>query len=585
MLDRLRELPQGALRRGRVPLGFALVGLLAVTELGAQESGPAAPSVEASSAEAAATAEADAQAPAAQETSALQALELRGATIGAVNIQIDNVFNTSDPAENKRLYRWANNVHITTRPSVVEDVLLFESGDALSAQLIAESERLLRERRYVADATITPGAYDPATNTTAVNVWMRDAWSLEPDIKLSRTGGENEFGLGLTEDNLLGRGKSMTLSYESNVDRDIRFFGYRDSNLFGSRKQLNATIVDMSDGHQYGFSTGRPFYSLDTRWSVWSDLIDDERVDFIYDLGEVIDEFRHDTSYLSVHGGRSRGLVDGVALRWLAGLNFEEDDFEPNPGFASPLLLPADRRLIYPWGGFQWIGDDWREVSDMNDMGRIEDLSLGLNLVARLGVASPKLDSDRRATLFDLRADRGWEPGGEGNLALFSARAETREENGELVNTIVSLSGRYMHRNFGDELFLVSLQTVFGNRLDGENQVMLGGDNNLRGYPLRYQTGERSALLNIEQRFYTDLYAFRLIRLGYAFFLDVGRVTGDDPRMTPNLGTLYNLGMGLRLTSPRSSSNSVVHVDLAFPINAPADIDSVQFIIERKATF
>ena len=140
-------------------------------------------------------------------------------------------------------------------------------------------------------------------------------------------------------------------------------------------------------------------------------------------------------------------------------------------------------------------------------MGRIEDLSLGLNLTVRFGLATPKLDADRRATLFDFRADRGWEPGGDGNLALLSARAETREENGDLVNTIVSLSGRYMHRNFGDELFLVNLQTVFGNDLDGENQVMLGGDTNLRGYPLRYQTGERSVLLNIEQRFYTDVYA------------------------------------------------------------------------------
>ena len=600
--------------RLRMPLTVALVGLLAATATGAQETGAQSPGPgaagaaaaeaateaatalasaaaeetsagEMSAEEAAAAEAAAAQAAAERERAALEALELRGATIGAINIQIDNVFNTADPAEDKRLYRWANNVHITTRPSVVEEVLLFESGDAISAQLIAESERLLRDRRYVADATITPGAYDPATNTAAVNVWMRDAWSLEPDIKLSRTGGENEFGLGLSEDNMFGRGKSMTLSYESNVDRDIRFFGYRDPNLFGSRKQLNATIVDMSDGHQYAFSTGRPFYSLDTRWSVWTDLIDDERVDFIYDLGEVIDEFRHETRYLSVAGGRSRGLIDGVALRWLAGLNFEEDLFEPNPGFGPPLLLPEDRRLVYPWGGFQWIGDDWREVSDLNDMGRIEDLSLGLNLTVRLGLATPKLDADRRATIFNFRADRGWEPGGDGNLALLSARAETREESGDLVNTIVSLSGRYMHRNFGDELFLVSLQTVFGNHLDAENQVVLGGDTNLRGYPLRYQTGERSVLLNVEQRFYTDFYAFRLIRIGYAFFLDAGRVTGNDPRMTPNLGTLYNLGMGLRLTSPRSSSNSVVHVDLAFPINAPSDIDSVQFIIERKATF
>ena len=580
MFDRLREQPQGRLRQGRLPLGIALAGLMAAPELGAQEAAAGAPATPGAAAQ-----ETPTEASAAQETAALEGLELRGSTIGAKNNHFDNFFNPTDRALHKRLYRWANNVHVTTRPSVVEDVLLFESGDTLSAQLIAESERLLRDRRYVADATITPGAYDAATNTTAINVWMRDAWSLEPDIKLSRTGGENEWGLGLSEDNLLGRGKSMTLSYESNVDRDIRFFGYRDANLFGSRKQLNATIVDMSDGHQYGFAVGRPFYSLDTRWSVWSELIDDERVDSIYDLGEVIDEFRHETRALSVQGGRSRGLVEGVALRWLAGLTVDEDDFEPNPAFGPPLLLPEDRRLVYPWVGIQWIGDDWREMSDLNDMGRIEDVSLGLNLVTRLGLASPKLDSDRRATIFDLRADRGWEPGGDGDLALMSVRAETREENGELVNTIVSLSGRYMRRNFGDELFLVNLQTVFGNHLDAENQVTLGGDVNLRGYPLRYQTGERSVLLNIEQRFYTDFYAFRLIRFGYAFFLDAGRVTGDDPRMTPNLGTLYNVGMGLRLTSPRSSSNSVVHVDLAFPINAPADIDDVQFIIERKATF
>jgi hemolysin activation/secretion protein len=164
-------------------------------------------------------------------------------------------------------------------------------------------------------------------------------------------------------------------------------------------------------------------------------------------------------------------------------------------------------------------------------------------------------------------------------------RSSGREEDGELLNTIVSFNGRYMRRNFGDELFLVNLNTVLGNHLDAENQVMLGGDSNLRGYPLRYQTGERSFLLNVEQRFYTDWYPFRLIRFGYAFFFDAGRVSGDDPRMTPNLGTLYNVGMGLRLGSPRSSSNSVVHVDFAFPINAPPDIDDVQFVIERKATF
>jgi len=70
------------------------------------------------------------------------------------------------------------------------------------------------------------------------------------------------------------------------------------------------------------------------------------------------------------------------------------------------------------------------------------------------------------------------------------------------------------------------------------------GDNGLRGYPLRYQAGERRALLTIEERFYTELYPWRLFRVGWAAFLDVGRVSGNDPRASPPLGTLYDVGIG-----------------------------------------
>lgn len=522
---------------------------------------------------------------AAQDIPGLAELEQRGVVIGKINIQIDNVFDTSDPAEDKRLYRWANRVHRTTRPSVVEDILLFEDGESLLEQQLEETARLLRQRGFVAEASVSASNYNAATNTADVDVWVRDAWSLEPDIKLSRGGGENEYGIGLVEDNLFGLGKSMVLSYSSDVDRDQRFFSYEDNNVQGSRKQFGVAVADFSDGRQFRFAAGRPFYALDTRWSVTAETLDDQRIVPIYDLGEIIDEFRHDTRLISIQGGRSRGLVDGITRRWLAGMTFEQDEFRPNPNFAMPILVPQNRRLIYPWAGIQIIGDDFRQVSELNDMGRTEDIALGLNLFARIGFASRSFDSDRHATLLDFSASRGWEPRGAGSLFLLSSSASSRVENGDLVNTVVALSGSYMQRNLGDELFLASFRAVLANELDAENQVLLGGDNDLRGYPLRYQSGERSAILSIEQRFYTDWYPFRLIRVGYAFFFDAGRVWGDDPRNTPNLGTLYDVGVGLRLTSPRSSGRSVVHIDLAFPINAPAGIDDIQFVVEKKASF
>jgi hypothetical protein len=76
-----------------------------------------------------------------------------------------------------------------------------------------------------------------------------------------------------------------------------------------------------------------------------------------------------------------------------------------------------------------------------------------------------------------------------------------------------------------------------------------------------------------------------LFRVGYAAFLDVGRVSGTDPRASPSLGTLYDVGLGLRLSSPRASGKSVVHIDLAFPLNGDPTIDTMQVIVETKGSF
>lgn len=518
-------------------------------------------------------------------SSPLADIDALGASIRAINLRIENVFNTSNPQEDKRLYRWANRLHRRTRPHVVENILLFEPGDALDSRLLEESERLLRAQRFVSETDITAIDYDMATNSAVVDVWMRDSWSLEPDAKLSRGGGENEYGIGITDDNLFGLGKSLTVTYQSDVDRDERIFEFSDPNLYGSRMRLNVSIADMSDGRRFGFGSGRPFFALDSRWSVFGNVLDDERVDPIYELGEILDRFRHDTRFVSIEGGRSRGLVSGTARRWLAGFTYEEDLFQAAANHDPPLLLPEDRKLVYPWVGVNLVADDFRQVTELNDIGRTEDIALGLDLLAKIGFATTGLGSDRNATILSFAANKGWEPGGPGRLLLIQTSATARKESAGIRNSIVTVGGQYYRRNFRNGLFSTFLRTVLANSLDLENQVLLGGDNELRGYPLRYQSGERSTILTVEQRFFTDWYPFRLIRVGYAFFLDAGRVWGDDPRNTSELGTLYDVGVGLRLASPRSSSRSVVHVDLAFPIDAPPGIDSVQINIERKASF
>jgi hemolysin activation/secretion protein len=204
---------------------------------------------------------------------------------------------------------------------------------------------------------------------------------------------------------------------------------------------------------------------------------------------------------------------------------------------------------------------------------------------ASIGFAKRRFGSDRDATLFELTAAMGWEPGGPGGLLLLTTGASTRREDVGYRDSQIYFTGDYYLRNLGRHLFSVKLGALATDNLDPENQVLLGGDTGLRGYPIRYQAGESRTVLNVEQRFFTDFYPWRLIRVGWAVFADVGRVTGRDPRATEPLGTLYNVGAGLRLTSPRASGRNVLHVDLAFPLKRQPNIDSVQFVIETKGSF
>lgn len=114
---------------------------------------------------------------------------------------------------------------------------------------------------------------------------------------------------------------------------------------------------------------------------------------------------------------------------------------------------------------------------------------------------------------------------------------------------------------------------------------MLGGEEGLRGYPLRYQSGTRRALFSVEERYFSDLFVWRLFRVGAAAFVDVGRAWGGGSVNARNPGWLSNVGFGLRIANSRSAFNNVLHVDLAFPLNATPDIKRVQVLIKTKVSF
>ena len=158
-------------------------------------------------------------------------------------------------------------------------------------------------------------------------------------------------------------------------------------------------------------------------------------------------------------------------------------------------------------------------------------------------------------------------------------------EGGTLYNGIADASVRYYVEQSKNWLFYTMALATKGWRLDLDDQILLGGDNGLRGYPLRYQDGTARAQWTVEQRYFTDWYPFQLVRVGGAIFFDTGRTWGAGPLAAPNLGLLKDAGFGLRLGSSRSGLGNVIHIDLAFPFNGDTSISRVQFLIQTEAHF
>jgi hemolysin activation/secretion protein len=146
------------------------------------------------------------------------------------------------------------------------------------------------------------------------------------------------------------------------------------------------------------------------------------------------------------------------------------------------------------------------------------------------------------------------------------------------------VNARYYRKQSEKRLFFFRLSGTAGQDLDLDNLVVIGGKTGLIGYPLRYQVGESRLVANVEQRYFTDWYPFRIARVGAAIFANAGRVWGENPLGPDNRGWLVDVGFGMRFSLTRLT-DKVVHLDLAFPLNGDDSLDDVQIVLEARKSF
>jgi hemolysin activation/secretion protein len=509
-------------------------------------------------------------------------LEATGAIVGAIRVRPQNIFDTDDPAENYAVFRFFNRIHPVTRPKVIERSLLFKEGERLSVQRLEETERLLRSNRYLYDVDIVPIAY--RDGVVDLEVVTRDTWSLRPEIDIERSGGVTTGSLGVEERNFLGTGVAVGLSRISEVDHEGTQFSISDRHAFGPFIGLDYAYADLDTGHNQAFSLAKPFYALDVRSAGAFSLAQGTRIDPVYQAGEVVAEYRHTVEALDTSLGWSAGLIEGWTRRFSGGYRYQDDRYAIDPQRTPPSSLPEDSTLSGPYLRFEVIQDDFRKLKNLDLIERPEFFALGHHSSVQVQRALEELGSKRDSWVYGLTWSDGATPRSDqivlASLSL-SGRYDSAAHRRQLSGSV-----RYYARHGPDALFFASFSGAVSKSPDISDVLQLGGDNGLRGYPLRYQTGEQRVVLTFEERGYTDWYPLRLFRVGGAVFFDIGRAWGGPfPQGNAYPDWLSDVGVGLRILSTRSAFGNVLHADLAFPLQSGPNIQKYEFSFKTKATF
>ena len=162
-----------------------------------------------------------------------------------------------------------NSLHVTTQNYVIRKELMFKQGEAVDPNVMAESERLVRDMTGIDDVNFILTETSPGSDSVDVLVITKDVWSIGGFLNSLTT---NNLMATIYDGNFLGLGDRLTLKFSMDVPRApffmINGINYIYTNIAGS-------FIDGLFGFTYDYygnqaiSAGlqRGFYSNQTIWA------------------------------------------------------------------------------------------------------------------------------------------------------------------------------------------------------------------------------------------------------------------------------------------------------------------------------
>lgn len=474
--------------------------------------------------------------------------------IERIDVVRSEIFDTTRTEDRHALGSVVNALHVLTREEVIRQELLFRQGEILQDDLVEESARNLRALGFLGDARID--VRKSGDSSVVVTVVTQDRWSMDMLPAFKQEGGVQSQRYTLKEDNILGLGKSLSVSYSYQSDRPVPHgtdVAFLDRNVFGTRLRAEFQLRDSWDRTSRSFLLERPYYSDATPWAGGVAAEVGHRRHVFYDEGSPVYE-EAGRSQMQ-RGWFSFSLGSGSMLRPVfAYLRARSELRDPrvfdNLDLVSVSVNVIDRSFVR------------REY--LNSFGRTEDMPIGFTASFTMGknflthgVPAPVYLAQvalRQSLLLSRNVYLG--------LGVSAQRYWGGPWRDESVVEALLLHHLKVSRL---QTLVAQCEMAAGFGWSGRRQMLLGASTGLRGYDEGAFSGDRRVRYNIEHRFFTDI-SLLFFRLGAAAFLDGGTAWfGDAPAGRRHFSNA--VGIGLRIENTKVQGSGLIRIDVAMNLD------------------
>ena len=474
-----------------------------------------------------------------------------------------------------------NRLHVETRINVIRRELLFDSGDLLDEEVLAESERKLRRIGIFAEAEISVVAA-PGDSVDVV-VRTRELWTTSLNVAYDRFENDTLWTVELREKNFLGTAKGFEFSRRADLDRDTWILGINDRQMIDGTWSGRLRWANASDGSSIEWALNREFVQLTGLWAVRMGYRDAQIAPRYYVAEDLYVRPDARRTAAGFEFGRRLALHERGVIRGLIGLQFEHQNFMNQaplnlytPSGELPITVdfpddvPEDRDWNSVYVGAERRTRRFTRARYLYAMGTREDISLGPELILRIGWTARWLGSSNSGMLLRLdqiwneRISRHW-------LQSLSLRGSglVSESDGQNLRLMGSATEYFQPK----ESLTVALGVVGGiaKEIDRSRVFHLGLDTGLRAARYRELSGDRLLRGNFEFRLTKTSGMFRILTPGVVAFTDFGTAWFEDAGDFRWDRVRGAYGIGLRFGLNRAAADVPIRVDFAWPMLYPTE--------------